>query len=446
MPENPDKKIPGTLSIRDGGKIDLEVVGHFDGNFESAQDNTIGRIIGHIEKDEFVTLENCLYRTRNLSFGGISKSELLVHKCLIGAAWDKDEEIKFDTVSFSVDYLDEWIGITGIKIEDDWDNDTTTITYLPPKNISLPLDNGMRLEILFSYTLPGFPRVTEAKITQKAYFKLASSKPTDLKDFTKIAFKITNLMCFAMDDVVSMETVIGKSSEIVRTIGTATAQVPVKIYFQSSFFQEKKPKKSWHEMIFTFSCIEDKAALIFNKWINSYDQIHQALDLYFTTKGGAQKFLDAKFLALAQGLETYHRRTNNETLMSKDKYESLVSKIIEGCPEENREWLSRRLSHGNEISLSDRLTMIMEPFKNHIGTSRDRKRLVRKIVDNRNYLTHFDKSLEENRATGRNLWILYSRMEAIFTLTFLKLIGFDEEKIEMTIQKTYSLEYKLKLR
>ena len=70
-------------------------------------------------------------------------------------------------------------------------------------------------------------------------------------------------------------------------------------------------------MLFNFGAIKTNAQEVFNNWLNSYEYLSPALSLYFSTKAGAQKYLDGKFLALAQGLETHHRRTSSETLMDK---------------------------------------------------------------------------------------------------------------------------------
>lgn len=166
LPEKEDNKIPGILSIDDGGKIELEIVGHFDEGLKSlSSDDNLSRIVGHVEKDGLVTLDDCFYTKKNFSFGGISKSKVVVNKVLSGAAWDKGEKVVFNTFSFSVDCLDEWVGISGIVVDNDWDRRTTTIRYNPPEKIRMELKNGMTLEIFFAYTLPGLPNLTEAKIS-----------------------------------------------------------------------------------------------------------------------------------------------------------------------------------------------------------------------------------------------------------------------------------------
>jgi hypothetical protein len=446
LPEKEENKIPGILSIDDGGRIELEIVGHFDESIKSLTDgDDLSRIIGHIEEDGLVTLDECFYTRKNFSFGGISKSTVLVNKVLSGAAWDKDEAVTFNTFSFSVDCLDEWVGISGINVDHEWDSRTATISYKPPETISIVLDNGMKLEICFAYTLPGFPNLTEAKITQRAYFQLESEGLRDMSDFTSIVFKITNLMCFAMDEIVMIKNVSATSSQIQRDGGDdKTYPVPISIYYQSIPFSEKLPKKSWHEMLFNFGAIKTNAQQVFNNWLNAYEYLSPALGLYFSTKAGAQKYLDGKFLALAQGLETYHRRTSNETLMDKNSFEFLVAEILKGCPEEHLDWLKGRLMHGNEINLRKRIKKIIEPFKDHLGTSQERSKLLRKIVDTRNYLTHYNESLQDESAKGRDLLVLCMKMEVIFNLHFLKVVGFTDEEINGVVENCHPLKQKLK--
>jgi len=445
LPKNEDRKIPGTLTISNGGDIELEVAGLFDESMQALNGNDdLSRIIGHIEKDGLVTLDNCFYTKKNISFGGISKSKVCVTRVLSGAAYDKDETVTFNSLSFSVDCFDEWVGISGINVNNDWKNKTAAITYKPPENISYQLDNGMQLEICFAYTLPGSPNTTEAKITQRAYFKLASEDVRPLGDFTEIAYKSTNLMCFAIDATVTLNSLIAKSTEIQRDIGEGRMYpVPIRIYYPSIPFSEEIPKKSWHQMLFSYGAIKSNAQDVFNNWINAYEIIAPALSLYFSTKIGAQKYLDGKFLALAQGLETYHRRTSDDKRMDSNEFESLVSEIIEACPDQHLEWLKGRLTHGNEINLGKRLKQIIEPFKDKLGNNRERSSLLKKIVDTRNYLTHYNEDLKDRAAQGTELWGLCQKMEVIFQLHFLKVIGFSDDEISSVIENCYPLKRKI---
>lgn len=445
LPEKKDQKIPGTLTISDGGNIELEVVGLFDESIKSLNGNgNLGRVIGNIEKDGLVTLEDCFYRNMNFSFGGISKSKVIVNRVLSGVAYDKDEAVTFNSLSFSVDCLDEWIRVSGIHVEDDWKSHTATTSYNQPEKIVYLLDNEMQLEICFAYTLTGKGSTTEAKITQSAYFNLKSKELLPLENFTEVAYKITNLMCFAIDSTVTLKNLIAKSSEIQTKFSNEKFHsVAIKIYYASAPFSEIAPNKNWHQMLFDHRVIKSNAQDVFNNWINAYEVIAPALSLYFSTKAGAQKYLDGKFLALAQGLETYHRRTSDEKLMDSDKFELLLSTIVEKCPEEHLGWLNGRLAHGNEINLRKRLKLIIEPFKEKLGNNKERHKLLRDIVDTRNYLTHYNTDLEDGAAEGRELWALCQKMEVIFQLHFLKVVGFSTEEIDHVVENCHPLKQKI---
>ena len=166
LPEQQENKIPGILTIEDGGDIELELIGLFDENINVLPgESNLGHIIGHVEQDGLVTLDNCFYTKTNISLGGISKSIVCVNRVLTGVACDKDEEITFSSLSFSVDCLDEWVGISGIKVQHDWNsNKTTTINYELPENINYFLENEMQLEICFASESSRSWNTTEARI------------------------------------------------------------------------------------------------------------------------------------------------------------------------------------------------------------------------------------------------------------------------------------------
>jgi len=236
LPSAPEKKIPGTLIITDGGNIELEVVGLFDESVEGLNKvlngkYELGRIVGHIQKYGLVTLDNCFYKNPNISFGGISKSTVYVSKAFLGVAYDEKDEIAFNTFMFSVEGIDEWVGLSGIKVEHQFENKTASITYSPLEEISLNLNNGMKLLITFFWTLPGFPTTREAKITQKTYFKLISEKKRPLSDFISSAYRITNLLGFAIDKTVCIELVSVISDAICQKDGDGrTKPVPILLY------------------------------------------------------------------------------------------------------------------------------------------------------------------------------------------------------------------------
>lgn len=445
LPSNSNHKVPGTLQVFDGGRIELEIIGLLDESLEALNSNeALSRVVGHIEKEGFVTLENCLYMYQGLPFGGITKSTLHAHKMLAGVAYDEGEETLFNELQFTVDGLDDWIGLSGIRVENNLEKHTSVISFEPLEKITYNLNDDLDLIISFTWTFPGMPHHSKACITQQTFFRLTSLEPKPLDNFIAVAYQLTNFLCLAIDETISLSNVIVKADEILEEYGDGKIfQVPIKVFYQSRPFSKEVPNIYRHGMLFRFKDIYSNFGNIINRWLEAYDVIAPALGLYFAAKSGDHRYLDGRFLALVQGLETYHRRTSDEMQMDDSEFQILKNQLIENCPEDYKDWLAGKLEFGNEITLAKRIRRIIEPFKSHIGNSPERSKLIRKIVDTRNYFTHYSPSLKSRAAQKRELVSLCEKLEAFFQLQLLGEIGFTQKEIEAVLNQNYKLKNKL---
>jgi len=167
--------------------------------------------------------------------------------------------------------LDKWLGISGIGVAYGDDFKTVSISYTPPQEITYKLDNGFQLHIVFRHTLPGFPHITEAQITQKAYFKLSTGTEKELGNFIDVIYKITHLLCFAVNATVAVRDVIATSNSVVQKISeNETRHIPIRIYYQSYPFSIDVPEIGAHKMLFTFRQIQDDAERIINKGLDNF--------------------------------------------------------------------------------------------------------------------------------------------------------------------------------
>lgn len=443
--ESPQEEISGHLTILDGGKVEVEISGLFGGEASQfRKSNDISRVIGKLEDGKLITLDECFYIETQMSFGGISKSIFLSNLAIMGVAYEKDEVPTFNTLAFSVDNLDDWIKISGIKVITDFENRTATISYIPIPKLSFQITDTVRLEIIFSYTIPGSPHNSEAKITQSTLFKIVSDNKITVDELTEFAYKITNFVCFSTDKILSLSSVTVTSTDFMQKVTeTLSRPYPINLFYQSLPYSAEKSKIKSNQILFDYSNIKGKEELFLRNWITACDYLSPTLGLYFSVQNGGQKHMEGKFLALAQGLETYHRRTSNEKMMDENEFSKLIDTIVLGCPETHADWLRQRLNHGNEISLRKRMEKIIEPFEDLIGTKKQNKSLVSKIVNTRNYLTHYSEDSKKESVFGMELWILHKKMEAILQLHILKIIGFTIEEIATISKNCETLKDKL---
>lgn len=444
LPGHDDLKVPGTLKITDGGNIELEIVGYFEEKSEVLnREMEFERIIGEVEKDGLVTLENCFYTRKSYPFGTITKSRLCVNRALIGAGYEKDEIATFSSVSFTVEGISEWLGISGLSIPDHDNQRSFTVNYELPEEIVCDLIEGFELKIWqnSSREISKF----EVKISQQAYLTIESKEERELSEFVNLISKITFFLCFAIDSNVTISDVSARTNDLLMELSDGKKwPVPIKLFYTSIPFSKDVPKNFGYRMLFNFWNIQGNAEEIFKKWLETYSRISPALDLYFSSVTGEYKYLEPRFLALAQGLETYHRRTStNDTRMKGSEYQSIIEILLSAVPEARKNWLEGLLRYGNEINLGQRIKKIVNPYKIYLGNSRERSRLIRRLVDTRNYLTHYNEELKGRIARGRELYALCLKMEAIFQLHLLQQIGFSETEIEAIFTNNYNLRHKL---
>lgn len=445
LPSVPEKQIAGTITITDGGNIELKLVELLDESINSinnSNDWTFARIIGSVEELGYVTLEDCFYKKKTHSFGGQTTSIICVNKAFIGVQYGEKEEILLNSFRFSVEGIDEWVGISGINFTRE--DSTTFITYASPKQILLKLSNDINLIIMFLYTLPGFSSIKEAKITQKIYFKLVSEQDIPLEDFISASHKIITLLCFAINEIVCLEEVVATSHNINNEGSNGQKRpVPITIYYSSVPYTNTIPKIIDHKMLFKFRDIQQNAEQFFNNWFDAYNKYGSALNLYFSVKMKAHKYFENNFLALIQALESYHRRISDKTQMSEDEFNTLKEKLLEHCPEERKDWLKGKLHYGNEVGLRTRLKGLINPLNEYFGNEKEKKYFIESLVNTRNYLTHYDETLKSRAIEGKDLYFICHKMEVIFQIYLLKMLGFDKQKVDSIVKNNSMIKQKL---
>ena len=442
LPSSPQNQIHGTLSISDGGDAKLELTQSLDPSIQAqlgyTHPGSLNRILGHVEKDGPVMIDRC-YRTqkkRSIVHGRLITTEVIrANRVFMGIPYEEDVSPRFNTCSFSVEGIDEWVGITGIEVDHQPEKRALTISYDKPADISFKLQNGMQLLITFTSTFPGFPIIKSAEVNQKTYFRLIAPNPCELDAFISVTQKVTTFLCFVMNEIVCMDRMSATSNDHRQEIGDGhTVPLPVNIYCPSWPYAKDEPAINELDMLFKYKDIQSRAENVINRWIVNYERIAPALDLYFLTKAGTLPSWNTQFLTLVQALEALHRRTSDEKHMDENEFKEIRTVLVNKCPKRERDWFAQKLNYANELTVRNRFERMTESFGNFMG-GENRPKLIDLIVKTRNYLTHYDSRLEPEAAKGEVLQVLCRKMSALFRLHFLKLIGFDEQEINDIVDK-----------
>ena len=87
---------------------------------------------------------------------------------------------------------------------------------------------------------------------------------------------------------------------------------------------------------------------------------------------------------------------------------------------------------------------LIKPYERWFGNEETREALIDTITDSRNYLTHYDEANTGNRAIGSDeMFALNQKLEALFQLHLLNLIGLDDPSVESIILGNRGLQQRL---
>ena len=400
FPDELETKLPGTLSIFDGGIIELELI-YARGSEIRALGEGWERIVGQIEKEDFVTLDLCEFRKAE-HLNGISKILYNVKMAITGVPYKEGEKSCFKSLSFSVEGLDDWVGLSEVTIDGlPRGEGTITLSYNQPEHIAINLENGMQLFIMSTFTCPGkFSINKDYTLSQKAEefnirpvtsFTLYTPDGREFEEFNPVVKEIMAFLCFAANRFVTINSMSAEAVNPHRDITDGTTRMnPNKIYHESWLHSKNKSVVTRANSI-ELSALQDHGERILKKWRTVYEQIEFALNLNLLASTGAYPTSQGRFLALAQALEGCHRR------------------II-----------------GGGSTFGKRIENIVEPYTKIIGGEETQKELISAIANTRHYLTHNDPSLERKAVKGASLRHLCVKMECFFQLYVLQLLDFNK--------------------
>ena len=349
-----------------------------------------------------VTLDKCFERSYNTHFGsGLSTTVLGTDRLFVGVGYEKDAEITFSKLSFSVEGLDEWLRRSGIEVIHH-ENRSATIRFSPPSPVTFNITDDIELQFNFRADIPtGF---NEARVFQKAYISLIAKTEKPLDDLLSLADMIKDFFSFVCTEVTYIDSVTGYSDEI-KQQGTKTSwQVPVKVYYRSLPRKDAISKDRSRDMLFFFTDVEEMAECVFVKWIKAYRSHESVFKRYFLLSLDYTVDLERRFSFLVEGMAAIHRK-----------------------------------SYGGEWYLADRLKKMMEPLLRFFGTENEVNDLVDKSVKTRNYLIHLHARDGDSVSDADELFELNSKLEAWFQLYFLHTIGVEDAHLDRLAKENRQL-------
>jgi hypothetical protein len=197
-------------------------------------------------------------------------------------------------------------------------------------------------------------------------------------------------------------------------------------------------------MPFSFDVISDRFELIFKNWFNKSPLLSPIFNLYFALHYNDKMYVEHRFLNLIACLESYHRRRFDGKYLSDNNYEKFKESIIESFPkveDENFQDFKAKfisgLEYGNELGLRKRLKIIISDNDQIISQYiENRGQFIEKVLDTRNYRTHFSKRLENFAISDYREFLDYNtKLKLLVELCIFKELGFELDEIDVIFKR-----------
>jgi hypothetical protein len=214
----------------------------------------------------------------------------------------------------------------------------------------------------------------------------------------------------------------------------------VKLYFQTQTNQsQRRNKRSRSLYLFIYDDIKANFEKIIRKWYEIGQIASPTVYALIESYSRREQPVEFKFLNLAHAIETFHRRTQDSKEMTKEAYAEKLQKIITAVGPEYRDWLKNKLEFSNEVSLHKRLEELMQLIPAEIKPvllKPSEEDFIKIFKKNRNYYTHYDKTLAKKVLYDADLLEFSERLKILLTCIILKELEFsDEEIVEIIFRK-----------
>ena len=395
----------------------------------------------HFEKSRYKAIQGTLFN------GG----HLLLYDCVIGPKntrlfqyttviiyatygfWglEQEEPLVFKAAQLNFGEIVEWSGLC--RLEDNFDSKNPGYSWEHQEPVSFALNDNATVK--FSPVLGGWSSdnvfSTRCEIRQDIDITLEYKEDVEWETAINDAQAIRYLIGLGINRLPNIEGIKYKHGNM-----SSDGPVEDRVYYPafevllgtgkdpvSGTFRKDERFHYWY----TLPQVRDVGG--FEKWVASYQKLKPVLDLYFSVGGALSA--DAAFLSLMQALETFHARFFTDKL---SEYKNMITAyqgsttwwpLLFGSDQQNHKG----------IILKSRLAYLMfadEKVPFYPGTY-SHEAYIQKLVDTRNYFTHYDESKEQLTFSQEELPFVNQELEYLLDYHLLVLLGFDKGDVRKEV-------------
>lgn len=364
LPENPEEKIHGQLTLTSNNEATLELEGRFSRKRKVVSGGSKLPLMLGQSRGERITLRNCYQSTSSIrsvvGSGESYVSQLTANDILIGTHFDTEEAIHFKRLSVYYTNLDEWVITKNYyRIKDKTERrDEFILQYKRPQPIKIRVDNH---DVSIGVALYRSASLTRIEVNQRACIDISFEQEKSLDECLDFLYHIQNFLSIGVGVPVHPLEIKGRTETKKYTLDgkDVCEEIQIRRYIDKRKIETKTVHSN--RMLFTLTDIQEQLESYLCNWIEKREDLKPVYDLFFGTLYNPPFFVETRFLNMIQAIEAYHRRRYGGKYQSDEEYKNgLYQKLVAAIPPEldkdfRQSLKEGRLRYGNEHSLRKRL-------------------------------------------------------------------------------------------
>ena len=323
------------------------------------------------------------------------------------------EEPLFDRLACRIEGLHEWLGVSGITTEPEFDSHRTSITYQRPDPLPFQAGDDVEGQFGFEYSMPGSsPWATEARVSQSACIQLSTSALWTTEDVIDWAMGMRDFLSLGTDAPVALTSLDGYlQGGAQEAAAKGNRKHPVSIFFPSVQHSPEFPTVQPWSMNFAYRDLGDGLSNALTNWFDLCREWPQPVGLFFDARYGDGILPgDLQFLKVVEALET----------------------------------LAPAKGIGKSADLHKKVRRLAEPFAKLMGIEGGETDFGERVRATRNWYVHHDDRWKEQASEGSDLFRLLWQCEALLICHLTAFVLGDEAAAIQVLRDAQPIKRRLR--
>ncbi len=433
LPDEPARKVPGTLRFPAEGPIELDLMDLLaDGNTDQRHPVVLGITADGIP----VTLDDLQWvagydvRLRQVLLEHPMRRETFgVDVAFIGAHLPSESDRAFSDAVVDFTDLLSWSGPSGLSGELGPAPGGYSIQLVSPAPREARLPFGT-VALSHGWKTTGDGRRSHG-IEKEVGFAAHMDAAGNLESWLRMVIgPLRHLLTFATDrpnEVSRLTFTQHRDERVGERIAVRYARSP------AAATTDARP----HEFLFDAGTLDDDFEPALVRWFGMIGDIGPIIDMLLAQRYRSEVFAENRFLDACGAAESYHRARIARETLPRSEHEARVAAILDNAPEEHRKWLGQKLQYSNEPSLHRRLKeLVASSPAASLDLFGSPSAFAAPVVETRSMLAHDPRRRAEMSLSGQDLLRMTEQLTFLVSAFLLRDLGFDDIRVTAMLRRT----------